>query len=101
LTLLTAFSPKLLIARAGDNVYTGKSGGTTWTILVGGGTAHGLRSDGHLVLAAHDEKTKTTELLRFGGSHLEFNGIDVPGNATDVFGTIKQGKLIKALSTNG
>lgn len=98
MTLLTAFGPKIDV-QAKDNVYTGRSGDVAWTVLVGGGKAGALESDAHLAIAAHNAKTGRTEIMRFGGKTIAFNGTQVEVPAPDVFAVVQGGKVAKTVAT--
>jgi len=99
MTLLTAFSPNIRLESRGRNVHVGRRGPLSWVVVVGGGAAEGLVSDGHLAIAAYDAQSRTAEVLRFGGRHLEFKGVTIPADSEDVFGVIQGGKLGRVVSS--
>jgi hypothetical protein len=98
MTLLTAFGPQVAV-QAKDNVYTGKLGDVTWTAIVGGGKANGLESDGHIAIAVHRAKTGQTEVTRFGGKTLRYEGVAVESPAEDVFAVVAGGKVGRMVTT--
>jgi len=89
MTLLTAFAPKLRLEPKGPRAFAGRSGSTSWVVLVGGGTAEGLRSDAHLAIAAHNAETDATEVLRVGGTELTYNGAPLLGDGPDAFAPVR------------
>lgn len=99
MALLTAFAPKLRLEAKGDNVYAAKSGDVSWTVIVGGGAADGLESDAFLAIAAHDQRSGVTELLRFGGSRLKYKRLAISSPATDLFAVVEGGKLVRQATT--
>ena len=99
LTLLTAFAPEFKLERRGENAFVGADGDVEWTVLVGGGEAGGLASNAHFAVAAHHKKTGATELMRFGGSELSYNGVAVASDAADVFAVLDNGKLKSVQTT--
>ena len=97
MTLLTAFGPTLDIQSAG-NVHRGNTGTRRWTLIVGGGSAEGLRSDGHVALAV-EARDGRCEVVRFGGSALEHRGVKIESGATDVHAHVERGKVIRTVET--
>ena len=88
-----------MLAPKGKGAFAGESGNVSWAVLIGGGSAGELSSDGYLAVAAHNKETKTTELMRFGGSELSYKGTSVKGTKEDAFGTIEGGKLKSTVET--
>jgi hypothetical protein len=74
-------------------------GDVTWTVLVGGGSPGGLESDGHLAVAVHNAKTGQTEVMRFGGKTLNWQGTKTEAPAEDVFAAIGAGKVTRMVTT--
>ena len=97
MTLLTAFSPKLLLVAKGKNAFVARRGDVSWVVLVGGGAAEGLESDAPLALAAHNVRTKAAEVARLGGTRLVYRGVAVPSDATDIFALVQGGKVVKVI----
>jgi hypothetical protein len=98
LTLLTAFGPAIPIT-AGESTYQFKMGDVSGTMLVGEGTAGRLSSDAHFSMAVENRRTRLTEVMRFGGTRLEYGGIAVGSSAEDVFAVIENGKVRKVVET--
>ncbi len=98
--LLTAFAPRLRVASKGRNVHVGRADGVSWVVLVGGGSAEDLRCDADFAIAARDVKTGAAEAYRFGGSRVELAGLAVRGKAPDSFAAIRNGKLVRVVSTD-
>ena len=102
MTLLTAFGAKAALnsivankSNAPDaQAYHGQIGDVSWTILVGPGKDSGLESDAPLAVAVHNTKTARTELMRWGGKTLSYNGIPVDNTTADAFAIIEKGKVL-------
>ena len=97
--LLTAFAPKLRLAPGGGNCFTGRRGGVTWTVVLGGKDAGGLSSDAHIAVAARGGKSGLAEVFRFGGRRIKLDKVDIPGDGVDLFAAIRNGKIIRTVST--
>ena len=98
MTLLTAFGPKVEVETK-DNVYHGQLGDVSWTAIVGRGSAKGLEADGYLAVVVRHRKTGHTEMLRFGGKALSYDGTKVESTAEDVFAVIREGKVTRTVTT--
>ncbi len=97
--LLTAFAPKLRLAGGVGNRFTGRQGNVTWTVVLGGKDAGDLSSDAHLAVAARNQKSGLAEVFRFGGRRLKLDKTDIPGDGPDLFAVIRNGKVIRTVST--
>jgi hypothetical protein len=97
--LLTAFAPKLRLAAAGQNSFTGTQGDVSWTVVLGGKDAGALSSDAHLAVAARNRKSGLAEVFRFGGRRIKLDKVDVPADGVDLFAAIRNGKVIRTVSS--
>jgi hypothetical protein len=98
MTLLTAFGPKINV-RARDATYRFTLNEASGTVIVGGGSAGDLESDAHLAIAIDHPSTGHTELVRFGGSRLAYQGVAVDSAADDVYAVIERGRRVEIVET--